>query len=478
MDRLSQLTITGAQEGLKKKEFSSEEIVRDCLKRIKEIDKRIKAFITVCGEGAVKEAKVKDKKIRKEGDLITLFKKHPIFGIPVAVKDNFCSIGIKTTAASKVLENYIPTYDATVVKKLKEAGAIILGKTNLDAWAHGSSTETSDFFTTKNPWDLSRLPGGSSGGSAAAIAADMAIAAVGSETGGSIRQPSAWCGIVGLKPTYGRVSRSGLIAMASSLDSPGPMTKTVEDSAVMLKVLAGKDDLDSTSLLDPVPDYSADIDKGIKGIKIGVPKEYFFPEVQKDVIKKVSQAIEVFKKMGAEIKEISLFDPKYAIAVYTILQRAEVSANLARYDGIRYGKERTFLGKEAKERIILGTFVLSAGYYEAYYQRAQKVRNLIRQDFERVFKKVDFILGPTSPSVALALGSSEKSLMFGEVQDALVEPSTIAGLPGVNVCCGFSSDGLPVGLQIIGPQLSEKLLLRTAFTYQNETQWHLRKAKI
>jgi len=478
MSRLNQLTITGAQEGLKKKEFSSREMVKDCLRRIEEIDKKIKAFITVCDENATKEAEKKDGRIRVERDLKILFRKYPLFGIPVVVKDNFCTAEIKTTAASRVLENYIPTYDATVVKKLKEAGAIILGKTNLDAWAHGSSTETSDFFTTRNPWNLSRLPGGSSGGSAAAVVADMTIAAVGSETGGSIRQPSAWCGTVGLKPTYGRVSRFGLIAMASSLDSPGPMTKIVEDSAVMLQVLAGKDDLDSTSLPNPIPDYSANFNKGVSGIKIGVPKEYFFSEVQEDVIKRVSEAVRIFEKMGVEIKEVSLFDPKYAIAVYTILQRAEVSANLARYDGIRYGNDRTFLGKEAKKRIMLGTFVLSAGYYEAYYQRAQKVRTLICQDFDEVFKGVDLILGPTSPSVAMPFGASKESPMFGEIQDALVEPSTIAGLPGINICCGFSSDNLPVGLQIIGPQLGEELLFRTALAYQNETQWHLKKPKI
>jgi len=478
MNELNQLTINRAQEGFKKKEFSSEELVKDCLRRIEEIDKKIKSFITVCEEKTLKEAKEKDEAIQREGDLKILFQKYPLFGIPVAVKDNFCTTEIKTTAASKVLENYIPTYDATVVKRLKGAGAIILGKTNMDAWAHGSSTETSDFFTTKNPWDLGRLPGGSSGGSAAVIAGDMAIAAIGSETAGSIRQPAAWCGVVGLKPTYGRVSRFGLIAMASSLDSPGPLTKTVEDSAILLQVLAGKDDFDSTSLLDPVPDYFENIDKGVKGIKIGVPKEYFFSEVQKDVIERISEAIKVFEKMGAEIKEISLFDPRYAIAVYTILQRAEVSANLARYDGIRYGKDRTYFGKEAKRRIMLGTFVLSAGYYEAYYQRAKKVRTLICQDFEKAFKEVNVILGPTSPSVALPLGASEESPMFGEVQDVLVEPSTIGGLPGINICCGFSSENLPVGLQIIGPKLNERLLLRTAFAYQNETQWHRRKPKI
>jgi aspartyl-tRNA(Asn)/glutamyl-tRNA(Gln) amidotransferase subunit A len=478
MNKLNQLTINQSQEGMKKNQFSCQELVEDCLKRIEEIDEKIKAFITVCKERAIQEAKEKDEIIQREKDLENLFQKYPLFGIPVAVKDSFCTAGIKTTAASRVLENYIPTYDATAVKKLKEAGAIIIGKTNLDAWCHGSSTEASDFFTTHNPWNLNRLPGGSSGGSAAAVAADMVIGAIGSETAGSIRQPASWCGVVGLKPTYGRVSRFGLIAMASSLDCPGPITKTVEDSAIILRVLAGKDEYDSTSLSTPVSNYLEKINRGVEGIKIGLPKEYFFPQVQKEVIEKVREAIRIFEKMGAKIEEISLFDPQYAIAVYTILQRAEVSSNLARYDGIRYGRGREFFGEEAKRRIMLGTFVLSAGFYEAYYLRAQKVRTLICQDFERAFKKVDVIVAPTSPSVALPLGSSKESPMFGEIQDVLVEPSTIAGLPGINICCGFSSENLPIGFQIIGPQLSEELLFRVAFAYQNKTQWNQRKPKI
>jgi aspartyl-tRNA(Asn)/glutamyl-tRNA(Gln) amidotransferase subunit A len=478
MNKLNQLTINQSQEGMKKNQFSCQELVEDCLKRIEEIDEKIKAFITVCKERAIQEAKEKDEIIQREKDLENLFQKYPLFGIPVAVKDSFCTAGIKTTAASRVLENYIPTYDATAVKKLKEAGAIIIGKTNLDAWCHGSSTEASDFFTTHNPWNLNRLPGGSSGGSAAAVAADMVIGAIGSETAGSIRQPASWCGVVGLKPTYGRVSRFGLIAMASSLDCPGPITKTVEDSAIILRVLAGKDEYDSTSLSTPVPNYLEKINGGVEGIKIGLPKEYFFPQVQKEVTEKVREAIKVFEKIGAKIEEISLFDPQYAIAVYTILQRAEVSSNLARYDGIRYGRGREFFGEEAKRRIMLGTFVLSAGFYEAYYLRAQKVRTLICQDFERAFKKVDVIVAPTSPSVALPVGSSKESPMFGEIQDVLVEPSTIAGLPGINICCGFSSENLPIGFQIIGPQLSEELLFRVAFAYQNKTQWNQRKPKI
>ena len=355
--KLNELTITQAQEGLKKKKFSSQELVKACLKRIKKVDPKIKAFITVCEKEALDQAKKADEFIDSK----------PLLGIPVAIKDNFCTKEIKSTAASRVLENYIPVFDATVVKRLKKAGAIIIGKTNMDAWAHGSSTEASDFFTTHNPWDLNRLPGGSSGGSAAAVIADEIIFGIGSETAGSIRQPAAWCGIVGFKPTYGRVSRYGLIAMASSTDSPGLLTKTVKDSALVLQILAGKDELDATTSSEKVPHYLKNIKKGIKRLKIGVPREYFVPGMEKEVAQRVKEAIKVLGKLGAKIREITLLDPKYSVAVYTILQRSEVSSNLARYDGIRYGRERTKFGEEAKRRIMLGTYTLSAGYYEAYY---------------------------------------------------------------------------------------------------------------
>ncbi len=463
--RLNELTIVQAQKGLREKKFSSQELVKACLGRIKKVDSKIKAFITVCEKEALEEAK------KAEGFVDA----KPLAGIPVAIKDNFCTRGIKTTAASKVLENYVPVFDATVVKRLKEAGAIIIGKTNMDAWAHGSSTETSGFFTTRNPWNLERLPGGSSGGSAAAVIADETIFGIGSETAGSIRQPAAWCGVIGCKPTYGRVSRYGLIAMASSTDSPGPMTKTVEDSAVVLQVLAGQDELDATTSPEKVPDYLKNMKKGIKGLQIGVPKEYFVPGMEEEVAQRVREAIAVLKKLGAKIREISLMDPKYSVAVYTILQRSEVSSNLARYDGIRYGKDRTKFGQEAKRRIMLGTYTLSAGYYEAYYKKAQQVRSLIYQDFEKAFKKVDLIVGPTSPSVALPIDTSKESAMFGELQDVLVEASAMAGLPGLNVCCGFSQEGLPVGMQIIGPQFSEELILRTGYGYEQATEWYKRR---
>jgi aspartyl-tRNA(Asn)/glutamyl-tRNA(Gln) amidotransferase subunit A len=470
--KLNQLTVKEAQKGLQRKTFSAKELTRACLYRIKEVDKKIKAFLTV-NKRVLREADKADRLLKDN----SVLKTRPLLGIPVAVKDNFCTKGLKTTAASIVLENYLPVYESTVTRRLKEAGAIIIGKTNMDAWAHGSSTETSQFFTTKNPWNLKRLPGGSSGGSAASIIADETIGAIGSETAGSIRQPASWCGTIGFKPTYGRVSRYGLIAMASSLDSPGPITKTIEDAALLLQVLAGKDEMDATTSSKKVPNYSEKIKNGIKGIKIGVPKEYFLKGMDKEVVRGVQQAIKVLERRGAKVIEISLLDPKYSVAVYTVLQRSEVSSNLARYDGIRYGNSRTNFGEEAKRRIMLGTHALSSGYYEQYYLKAQKVRSLICQDFERVFKKIDCLVAPTSPSVALKIGASAKDPMFGEAQDILVEASTLAGLPGVNLTCGFSKN-LPIGLQVIGPQLSEELLFQVGYAYEQVTDWHKRRPKL
>lgn len=477
---LNKLTISEARKGLEKKQFSVKELVGDCLKRVNEVDSKVKAFLTVYEVEALKEAEASGTKIQKGKDTKKLFEEFPLLGIPFSVKDNFCTKGVKTTASSRVLENYVPIYDATVVKKLKDAGAIIIGKTNMDAWAHGSSTETSDFFTTRNPWNLERLPGGSSGGSAAAITADMTIGAIGSETAGSIRQPAAWCGIIGLKPTYGRVSRYGVIAMASSTDSPGPLSKSVEDSAIILNILAGKDELDATTSSLSVPNYLREMRemKGMRGIRIGVPKEYFVEGIEEDVEKNTLKAISIFKELGAEISEISLLDPKYSVAVYTILQRSEVSSNLARYDGIRYGNDRSFFGEEAKRRIMLGTYTLSAGYFEQYYLKAQKIRTLICQDFENAFQKVDLIIGPTSPCVALALGASKGSSMFGEIQDILVEASAIAGLPAINLCSGFSKEDLPTGVQIMGPHFSEELILKAGYAYEQATDWLKKKPKL
>ena len=460
---LNNLTLTQAKEGLKKKEFTSAELTRACIEKIDKTDDKLNAFVTRTTDEALKQANLSDKAISDGIDL-------PLLGIPIAIKDNFSTKGVKTTASSKVLENYIPPFDSTVVEKLKEAGAVILGKTNMDAWAHGSSTETSDYGASKNPWDTKHLPGGSSGGSAASVAANQTIAAIGSETAGSIRQPASWCGVVGLKPTYGRVSRYGVIAMGSSLDSPGPITKTVEDSALILEVLAGKDGMDATTSANPVLKYSGKLRKNIKELKIGISNEYFIKGIDKEVETGVRAAIKKLESAGAKIETIKLFDPKYAIDVYTIIQRSEVSSNLARYDGIRFGNGRDAFRDEAKRRIMFGTYALSSGYYDQYYNKAQQVRTVIINDFNKAFEKVDVIIAPTSPSLALPVGATKDAAMFGEIADVLVEPSSIAGLAGINIPIGFSNSGLPVGMQIIGPQFSEDLVLSVAFEYETITK--------
>lgn len=470
MNNLNQLTIKEAREGLKKKKFSSVELVKACLARVKGVEPLINAFVTICEEEALEAASHADK-LASQGETLELL------GIPIAVKDNFCTKGMRTTASSKLLDDFVPVYDATVVAKLKQAGAIIIGKTNLDAWAHGSSTETSDFGATKNPWNIKHLPGGSSGGSAAGIAADETIAAIGSETAGSIRQPADWCGVVGLKPTYGRVSRYGVIAMASSLDSPGPITKRVEDAALMLQILAGQDPLDATTSPIKPDDYLKDLNKSIKGLTMGISDEYF-DGVTEQVREKVLAAIKTIEKMGVKLQKLKLFHPKYVIAVYTILQRSEVSSNLARYDGIRYGHDRFYFRDEAKRRIMLGTYALSSGYYDQYYNKAQKVRTVIVEDFNKAFREVDLILAPTNPWTALPLGASKESHMYGELADALVEPSSIAGLPGINVPCGLSNQGLPVGFQLIGPQFSESLILNAAYQYEQEREFYREKPNL
>lgn len=467
---LNQLTLKEAREGMKEKKFSSVELTKACIRQIKQVEPNINAFVTVTEKHALNDAQKADSLIAKDANL-------PLLGIPMSIKDNFCTVGVKTTASSKVLDDFIPPYDATVVRKLKDVGIVIIGKTNLDAWAHGSSTETSDYGTTKNPWNTNFLPGGSSGGAAASVVSDETIAGIGSETAGSIRQPASWCGVVGLKPTYGRVSRYGVIPMASSLDSPGPITKTVEDSALILEVLAGKDLMDATTAKKEALKYSECLKRSIRGIVIGISSNYF-EGVEEKVNIKVMDAVKILEKQGARIKEIKLFPPKYAIAVYTILQRSEVSSNLARYDGVRYGHDRSYFGDEAKRRIMLGTYALSTGYYDQYYNKAQKVRTIIIEDFKNAFKDVDLIVGPTSPSTALPIGSSKNHPMFGEMADALVEPSTIAGLPGINVPCGFSKQGLPIGMQIIAPQFSEELILNAAHQYEQATEWHKMKPKL
>lgn len=460
------LTLRQALDIIKKGQASSYEITKACIKAINDLDSKINAFITI-NQASLTLSKESDKK-RKAGVLQ---------GIPFAIKDNFLTKGIKTTAASKVLENYIPQYNATVVQRLLNEGSIILGKTNMDAWAHGSSTETSDFGVTKNPWDLERVSGGSSGGSAAAVASDMCIAAIGSETAGSIRGPAAWCGCVGLKPTYGLVSRYGLISMGSSLDCPGPITKTVEDAAIVLEVIAGKDPNDATTSSRFMPKFTSFLGGNLKRLKIGIAKEYLLSEMSNEVKKKIYNAAKVLEDLGADINYVSTLDPHYAISDYTVIQRSEVSSNLARYDGVRYGNDRSFFGQEAKRRIILGTFVLSEGYSERFYKKAQKVRTLFIEDFRRVFSKFDLIIGPTMPGPAPKIGVTKEAAMYGEMADVLTEPSSLAGLPAISVPCGFV-DGLPIGLDIIGPQFSEGKILKVAYAYEKETNWNKYKPKI
>lgn len=406
----------------------------------------------------------------------------PLCGAPIAIKDNFATRGLTTTASAKLLEHFIPQFESTVTRKLLESGANIIGKTNMDAWAHGSSTETSDFGPTRNPRNPDYLPGGSSGGSAAAVAGDLCIAAIGSETAGSIRQPSAWCGTVGLKPTYGRVSRYGVVAMGSSLDSPGPMGKTVEDTALLLNVIAGKDKYDGTTSPSPVPDFTKHLRDGIKGMRIGLV--YFDQEKLKgtETLKALEDAGKIFEKLGAHIEQIPLsetleknkiLDPNIAVGVYTVIQRSEVSSNLARYDGVRYGHDRSTFGDEAKRRVMLGTFTLSKGYSDKYYVRAQEVRSLYIRNYQELFGKYDLLISPTSPGYALKLGASSASPMFGELEDMLVEPSSIAGLPGINVPMHHDEQtNLYLGLNIVAPMWREVDMLRAAYAFEQNTKWN------
>lgn len=457
----SNLSIKSALEGLRKKEFSSEDLAMSCLDEIGKKNRELNAFITVDKEGALKQAKFADKKIK---DSINL----PLLGIPIAVKDIFLTRGLRTTAGSEVLKNYIPQYDATVVKKLYEAGAIIIGKTNLDAWAHGSSGENSDFGPTKNPLNTDYVPGGSSSGSAVSVASNMTLAATGSDTGGSIRLPASFCNVVGLKPTYGRVSRYGVISMASSMDSIGHFTKTVEDSAIFLQVTAGRDQMDATTPPKEVPDYEKQL-KETKKLKIGIPKEYFAKGLDVKVKEKVESAIKFYEKNGFEIVEVSLPHTEYAIACYYVIQPSEVSSNLARYDGIRYGNDRSAFGDEAVRRIMLGTFTLSSGYVDAYYKKAMKVRTLIKKDFDDVFKKVDAIISPVSPTLPWKLGEKTNDPLAMYLSDALTVPTNIAGIPGISVPIGFVGD-LPVGMQILANHFEEKILFQLGHFYENNNR--------
>ncbi|MFA5829686.1 MAG: Asp-tRNA(Asn)/Glu-tRNA(Gln) amidotransferase subunit GatA [Candidatus Gracilibacteria bacterium] len=484
---LSNLTLAEAHQGLKEKKFSSVELTTDLLGRIEKLNPALNAYITVSKDEALKMAKAADEVITK-GNLVS-----PLTGIPIGVKDLINTKGVRTTCASGILKDFIPPYDATVIEKLKALNYVLVGKTNLDEFACGGSTEHSYFGPTKNPWDLERVAGGSSGGSAAAVAADMSFYSLGTDTGGSIREPASFCSAVGLKVTYGRVSRSGVTALASSWDTIGPFAKTVQDAALVLKAIAGKDPKDATTLQAEVPDYAANLGKSIKGLKIGVPKEYFGEGIDPEVEKLVRAALKEYEKMGAILKEVSLPYTSYAIAVYYVAMPAELSANLARFDGIRFGSKpkedvkslvdyyyqarKEGFGDEIKRRIMIGTYVLSAGYYDAYYLKAQKVRTLIIQDFENAFKDVDVLMSPVVPFPAFKVGEKQDPLSM-YLADALTIPVDAAGIAGLSLPCGFTASGLPVGLQIIGPQLSEGLLLNTGAAYEQATDWHKQKPKL
>lgn len=481
MSELWQLTISDAAEALRKREVSAVELTQAHLNRIESVEGSIKAFVTVTEREAMREAEQVDKLRREGADL------GPLAGIPLAIKDVISTQGVRTTCSSRILERYIPAYDATVMKRLQAAHVIMLGKTNMDEFAMGSSTENSAFFPTRNPWDLERTPGGSSGGSAAAVAAGEAMGALGSDTGGSVRQPGALTNTTALKPTYGRVSRFGLVAFASSLDQIGPFTRSARDAALLLQAIAGHDALDSTSLQAPVPDYSAALTGDIKGMKIALPVEYFGEGIEPGVRAAIERTIETLKSLGAEVGECSLPHTRYGIAAYYIIAPAEASANLARYDGIRYTssaktadgglvdymsetREQGF-GAEVKRRIMLGAYALSSGYYDAYYLKAERVRTLIKQDFDAAFAKYDALIGPTSPGVAFKLGSKTNDPYAMYLNDVFTIPANLAGICGLSIPGGFSED-LPVGVQLLGPALGEPTLLRIADAYQRVTDFH------
>ena len=481
---LNTKTISELSDLLEQGKCTSVGIVNDVLAAIDARDGRIGAYLTIDRVTALAQAEAADK-ARAAG------KRGALLGIPLAIKDLLNVKGQPCTCSSKIIEGYIAPYDATAIAKLREAGAVFLGRVNMDEFAMGSSTESSAFKKTRNPWNTDHVPGGSSGGSAASVAADEAVAALGSDTGGSIRQPAAFCGCVGLKPTYGMISRYGLTAFASSLDQIGTITKTVKDSAILLTAMAGKDEMDSTSIDLPVPDFAKDLtsDHSLKGMKLGLPKEYFVEGMDPEVEASVRSAVEHCKKLGAEIVEVSLPHSKYAIAVYYIIATAEASANLARFDGIRYGLRKdgadpielygktraAGFGPEVKRRIILGTYVLSSGYYDAYYLRAQKVRTLIRNDFTEAFKQCDAILAPVTPTPAYKIGEKTNDPLKMYLDDILTTPVNLAGICGLSVPCGFSSAGMPIGLQILGDSFKEANILKVGHVYEQTTDWHTRR---
>jgi aspartyl-tRNA(Asn)/glutamyl-tRNA(Gln) amidotransferase subunit A len=470
---LFRLTIAEARDRLARREISALELTRACLDRIAELERRLNAFITVCPREALVQAAAADERLGR-GDAPALC------GIPLAIKDIYLTRGIRTTCASKILGNFVAPYDATVIARLRAAGAVFLGKANMDEFAMGSSSENSAFGPTRNPYDPARVAGGSSGGSAAAVAADECLAALGTDTGGSIREPASFCGVVGLKPTYSRVSRFGVIAFASSLDQVGPFTKTVRDAAIMMRDLAGVDPHDSTCAARPVPHYERALSGDVKGLRVGVPREYFVAGMNPEVESAVRGALRQFEKLGAELIEISLPHTDYAIATYYIVATAEASANLARYDGIRYGtrveadnnielynrtRARGF-GAEVKRRIMLGTFALSSGYYDAYYLKAQQVRTLIRRDFKRAFENCDIIATPVAPTTAFRLGEKTADPMQMYLSDIFTISVNLAGLPGMSMPCGYDSAGMPIGIQLIGAPFGEETMLRAADAYE------------
>jgi aspartyl-tRNA(Asn)/glutamyl-tRNA(Gln) amidotransferase subunit A len=487
---LYRLTISELRELLDKKEISAKDIVNSIYQRIDAVEEKVKAFVTITKDKAMKMADDVQKKIDQNvASLPETPTTESILGIPIAIKDNICTKGIRTTCSSKILYNFVPPYESTVTSRLMEQGYILIGKTNMDEFAMGSSTENSGFYATKNPWDLERIPGGSSGGSAAAVAANECIAALGSDTGGSIRQPAALCGVVGLKPTYGRVSRYGLVAFASSFDQIGPITKNVRDSAILMNIISGHDPLDSTSAPVHLSDFTAVLGQDIKGTRIGIPEEYFIEGMYKEVEVSVKEAIKKLELLGAIPVDISLPHTCYAVATYYVLATSEASSNLARYDGVKYGFRAegrdlmdTYMntraqgfGAEVKRRIMLGTYALSSGYYEAYYKKAQQVRTLIKRDFEEAFRKVDVIVTPTSPTAAFKIGEKTADPLQMYLSDIFTISVNLAGVPGISIPCGFTSNNLPIGLQLVGKHFDEESILKVAYAYEQSTEWHKRK---
>lgn len=480
------LTVAKAHDLLRKKELSAQDLMKACITRIETVDAELNAVVYKNFDAALEEAKKLDARGHFE---------HPLAGIPFLTKDVYCEAGVPTTACSNMLRDktYVPPFDSTTIARLKACGAISVGKANTDEFTMGASTETSCYGVTRNPWDTTRVAGGSSGGSAAGVAADEALFSLGTDTGGSIRQPAGFCSVAGIRPTYGRTSRFGVMSMASSLDTIGPMAKSIEDLAIILQAISGKDPLDGTTADVDVPDYRSLLSKDVKGLRIGLPKEYFIEGLNAEVEGAVTGAAKVLRDLGAELVEMSLPHTKYALATYYILCPCEVSSNMSRYDGVRYGhtvKDADSLidyyqrargegfGREVKRRIMIGTYALSAGYFDAYYRKAQKVRTLIGQDFEEAFKEVDLVLAPVSPTPAFTVGAHADDPVAMYLEDAFMDGAVMAGIPALSVPCGFSSDNLPIGLQLMGPQWGEGTILRAAYAYEQATDWHTRKPSL